>query len=110
MEKAEYTGIEWNPNLVQIARDKGLNVTQGDLNEGLKFQDNMYKCIFGLSVLEHLLNPCEFLRESYRCLEKGGKLVILTPNISTYFTAFLILTGKMPSSWSSPGFGCITQA
>ncbi len=102
LEKAEYTGIEWNPNLVQIACDKGLNVTQGDLNKGLKFQDNMYKCIFGLSVLEHLLNPCKFLRESYRCLEKGGKLVILTPNISTYFTAFLILTGKMPSSGPYP--------
>lgn len=102
LEISRYEGIEWNANAVQIARSKGLNVVEGDLNKELAFQDNAYKCIFGLSVLEHLLNPCKYLRECYRCLEKGGILVILTPNISTYFTAALILAGKMPSSGPHP--------
>ena len=102
LKESRYIGIEWNTKLVQDARKKGLNVVQGDLNREFTFQDNTYKCIFGLSVLEHLLNPCKFLRECYRCLEKGGRLVILTPNISTYFTAALILAGRMPSSGPHP--------
>jgi len=102
IDKYRYNGIEWNANAAQKARDKGLNVLQGDLNNDLEYQDESYKCIFGLSVLEHLLNPCNYLRECYRCLEKDGVLVILTPNISTYFTAALILAGKMPSSGPHP--------
>lgn len=102
MDKSRYNGIEWNTNLVQIARNKGLNVLQGDLNKDMAYPNQSYKCIFGLSVLEHLLNPCKYLRECYRCLEKEGVLVILTPNISTYFTAALILAGKMPSSGPHP--------
>ncbi len=102
LDKQRYNGIEWNVDLVRRARDKGLNVLQGDLNRDMEYQDGSFKCIFGLSVLEHLLNPCNYLRECYRCLEKDGVLVILTPNISTYFTAALILAGKMPSSGPHP--------
>lgn len=102
LEKERYKGVEWNKDLVEVSCCKGLDVTQGDLNKKLEYEDGKYKCIFGLSVLEHLLNPCNYLRECYRCLEKGGVLVILTPNISTYFTAALILAGKMPSSGPHP--------
>ena len=55
-----------------------------------------------MSVLEHLLNPCFYLKECYRVLDKNGQLIILTPNISTFFTAALILLGKMPSSGPHP--------
>jgi 2-polyprenyl-3-methyl-5-hydroxy-6-metoxy-1,4-benzoquinol methylase len=102
MDKSRYNGIEWNNNLAQKARDRGLNVLTGDLNKNMGCKDKSYRCIFGLSVLEHLLNPCNYLRECYRCLENGGVLVLLTPNISTYFTAALILAGKMPSSGPHP--------
>ena len=97
-----YHGIEWNPELATIARGKGLDVIQGDLNKDLPYPDHKFRCVVGLSVLEHLLNPCHYLSECHRVLEKGGTLVILTPNISTYFTAFLILMGKMPSSGPHP--------
>jgi 2-polyprenyl-3-methyl-5-hydroxy-6-metoxy-1,4-benzoquinol methylase len=102
MANSRYTGVEWNSDLVKIASDKALNLLQGDLNVDMVFEDMSYRCIFGLSVLEHLLNPCRYLRECYRCLENDGVLVILTPNISTYFTAALILAGKMPSSGPHP--------
>ena len=97
-----YFGIEWYPDAVAKAREAGLNVIEGDLNRKIEFPDEKFRCIFGLSVLEHLLNPCSYLRESYRCLEPGGVLVLLTPNISTYFTMFQLLLGKMPSSGPHP--------
>lgn len=102
MDRRRYHGIEWSPDHVQVAHNRELQVLQGDLNKALPFQDNTFKCIFGLSVLEHLLNPCAYLRECYRCLEKDGVLIVLTPNISTYFTAALLLAGKMPSSGPHP--------
>lgn len=97
-----YRGVEWNPDAVETARQAGLNVVRGDLNRGLDHPDGSFRCIFGLSVLEHLLNPCRYLRECHRCLEANGTLVLLTPNISTYFTAALILAGRMPSSGPHP--------
>jgi ubiquinone/menaquinone biosynthesis C-methylase UbiE len=102
IEQSRYFGIEWNADLAKQAQDRGLQVTRGDLNQNLDFPDNSFRCMFGLSVLEHLLYPCSFMKECHRCLEENGSLVLLTPNISTYFTAALILAGKMPSSGPHP--------
>jgi len=100
--KDRYFGIEWDQNLVNEANDNGINIIQGDLNKCLPYQDEEFRCVFALSLLEHLINPCSYLQECFRVLQKGGFLVILTPNISTYFTAFLVLLGKMPSSGPHP--------
>lgn len=100
--KEQYHGIEWDKDIAAKGRDKGLDIRQGDLNRVLPYEDNQFRCIYGLSLLEHLLNGCRFLNECHRTLEPDGKLVLLTPNISTYFTAALILAGKMPSSGPHP--------
>jgi 2-polyprenyl-3-methyl-5-hydroxy-6-metoxy-1,4-benzoquinol methylase len=102
LNKDKYYGVEWNCDCVIQAQSKGLAIVNGDLNKSIPFADEEFVCVFGLSVLEHLLNPCKFLKESYRVIQKGGTLVILTPNISTYFTALLILMGEMPSSGPHP--------
>ena len=98
----QYTGIEWRKDVVEEARDNGINMIHGDLNQAIALPDNEFDCVFGLSVIEHLLNPCQFIKECQRVLKKDGVLILLTPNISTYFTAMLILLGKMPSSGPHP--------
>lgn len=98
----QYRGIEWDQGSVERGRLKGLDITQGDLNFGISHPDGQFSCVYGLSMLEHLLNPCRFLKECHRVLQPGGRLVLLTPNISTYFTATLILLGKMPSTGPHP--------
>ena len=102
MTPDRYTGIEWNEELAGRARANGINLIQGDLNNPLPFDDGSFNCVFGLSVLEHLLYPCRFIRECQRVLKDNGTFIVLTPNISTFFTAFLILAGKMPSSGPHP--------
>lgn len=97
-----YHGVEWHAEYVAAGCAKGRHIVRGDLNGRMPFEDGQFRCVFGLSVLEHLLNPCRFLRESHRCLEQGGTLVLLTPNISTFFTMALLLVGKMPSSGPHP--------
>lgn len=98
----EYRGIEWDKGSVLKAQESGINVIQGDLNQHLPFADNTFECVFALSLVEHLLMPCRFMSEAHRVLGKGGSLILLTPNISTLFTAALILMGKMPSSGPHP--------
>jgi SAM-dependent methyltransferase len=102
MDKSCYHGIEWNAEVATKARMKGLDVIQGDLNRKMPFDDGQFQCVFGLSVLEHLLNGCAFMKECQRVLCNGGKLVLLTPNISTFFTIALLFMGKMPSSGPHP--------
>ncbi|MBU0676271.1 MAG: class I SAM-dependent methyltransferase [Proteobacteria bacterium] len=101
-KKDRYYGVEWDGASVGEAQGNGLNVQPGDLNKKLPYEDEKFTCVFALSVLEHLLNGCHFIHECRRVLKTGGTLVLLTPNISTYFTALLILMGKMPSSGPHP--------
>lgn len=100
--RERYHGVEWSQSDVATGQLDGLNIVPGDLNQPLAYRDGAFQCVIALSVVEHLLHPCRFLRECHRILAPGGKLVILTPNISTYFTAALILAGKMPSSGPHP--------
>jgi len=102
LDKSRYHGIEWNKSAVYQARMDGLNVIQGDLNRSLPFGDEQFRCVFGLSLLEHLLNGCAFMKDCHRVLENSGRLILLTPNISTFFTIALLLVGKMPSSGPHP--------
>lgn len=85
-----------------MARESSLKVQQGDLNNSMPFSDGTFSICYGLSVAEHLIKPCFWMRECYRILKEDGLFVILTPNISNYFTAAQILFGRMPSSGPYP--------
>lgn len=98
----EYRGIEWSPDLAAQGKADGLDIIQEDLNRKLPLVSGSIDCVIAYSVLEHLLMPCSFLSECHRVLRAGGRLVLLTPNISTYFTALQVLAGRMPSSGPHP--------
>ncbi|MFC1703665.1 methionine biosynthesis protein MetW [Candidatus Omnitrophota bacterium] len=109
LDAKRYCGIEWKADWAKEARNRGLNVIQGDLNKKLPFPDNSFQCVFALSTLEHLLNGCFWMREAKRILRKNGSLVIITPNISTWFTALLIMMGRMPSTGPHPDSEWLTD-
>ena len=99
---SNYFGIEWDRETAKEGQKRGLQIICSDLNIGIPHEKEKFSCVFALSLLEHLLNGCKFLKECHRVLRKDGRLILLTPNISTYFTAVLILMGKMPSSGPHP--------
>ena len=80
----EVEGVELNPRGVRIAQQNyGLTkVYQGILKE-VCFPNEYFDVITMSHLIEHLPDPIETLRECFRILKTGGKIVIVTPNIES---------------------------
>ena len=48
-------------------------------NEKIPCDNNYFDYIFSKSLIEHLYNPDNFMKECYRVLKPGGKLLVMTP-------------------------------
>jgi len=53
--------------------------TVGDVNEGIVAPDKDYDFILFSEIIEHLMNVLTPLRDCYRLLAPGGKLLVSTP-------------------------------
>ncbi|MEZ4103684.1 MAG: methyltransferase domain-containing protein [Candidatus Paceibacterota bacterium] len=73
------TGIDFDPNAIHNAKQKGLNVYLGDLKQ-INFPDNSFDAILMSHVIEHVPNPIETLKECHRILKHNGHLIAITPN------------------------------
>jgi len=49
-------------------------------NERIDYESNSFDVVFSKSVIEHFHNPENFIKECYRILKPGGRLIILTPD------------------------------
>jgi len=57
------------------------DVLKCDVNKDeFPFPSNYFDEVIAIALFEHLTNPLNFLKESYRVLKKGGKLIIITDN------------------------------
>lgn len=79
----EVVGVEPDGEAAKLAREYfRLNVHEGKL-EDVCFPDNEFDVITMNHVIEHLSNPIGTLKECWRILKPGGKLMIATPNIAS---------------------------
>ncbi len=51
-----------------------------DINNHFPYRNNRFDIVFHKSVIEHIHNPDNMMRESRRVLKPGGKLIFLTPD------------------------------
>jgi SAM-dependent methyltransferase len=72
-------GVDFDPNAVENARRKGVQVRLGTL-EAQQYPDNYFDAITLSHLIEHVHGPLELLRECQRILRPGGRLVLVTPN------------------------------
>lgn len=85
----DVTGLELGERAVAYARDHyGLPVRQ-ELLERAGLDDASFDVITLIEVLEHLPDPRQMLRETYRILRPSGVLVVGVPNSSSLGVAVL---------------------
>jgi ubiquinone/menaquinone biosynthesis C-methylase UbiE len=82
--------VDENPlrDVVQLA--------QGNIESKTKYKDNTFDVIVMVDVIEHIINRYKVLRELKRILKKGGKLVIITPNLAKARNRLRLLFGAYP--------------
>lgn len=78
------TGIDLNPRNLEKARKyaPSASLIQGDIEERLPFDDNIFETVTSTEVLEHLLYPEKTLQEIARVLIPGGYLIGSVPSNS----------------------------
>ena len=72
-------GVEFDENAVQTARNLGLDVRCGSL-EQQGYSAESFDAVTLHHVIEHVLDPEATIAECSRILKPGGRLVISTPN------------------------------
>ena len=72
-----------------IQNEYGLEVKQCDLvNDVFPYEDESFDVVYHKSVIEHMYDPGNLMRETIRVLKPGGKLIILTPDWHTQWKNF----------------------
>jgi SAM-dependent methyltransferase len=69
-----YTGVDWTKTQHNSKAD-----VVSDLNKKIDLHDNMADTVVSISVMEHLCEPQQFLRECYRILKKDGVILLQVP-------------------------------
>ncbi len=72
-------GIEPDPACIEILRQKDIVCHMGDLRDQT-FSSDSFDAIFMSHVIEHVYDPAGFVKECFRVLKPGGRLIALTPN------------------------------
>ncbi len=90
-------GVDIAEEAIELVREKGLvgfsvNIDQEDL----PFENSYFDFVFCGDVIEHLYDPDHLLEEIHRVLNPGGRLLLATPNLASWFNRISILIGYQP--------------
>lgn len=87
-------GIEIDDQAVQSCVQRGVQVIQLNLEEGLQlFEDNSFDVVLQINTLQHLRNAEVMLRETVRVGKTG---VVAFPNFAHWRNRLSVLCGRMP--------------
>ena len=88
-------GVEYNPEMVEVARTRCDEVHQANLEElpELPQPDGSFDVLIFGDVLEHLRNPEQVLTYLQRYLSRGGRVLISLPNFLFLFVRIKVVLG-----------------
>ena len=93
-------GVELDDDKVMACVQRGVNVIQRNLEEGLSlFEDNSFDVVLQLDTLQHLRNTVDMLRETARVGKQG---IVSFPNFAHWPHRLSVLRGRMPVTRSLP--------
>lgn len=94
--KSVVYGIDIAQKSLDYAAKNGILVKHADVTKKLPFQANFFDGVYASEIIEHLIDPDNFVKEIHRVLKKGGTLVITTPNFIGLGSRLSILLGQTP--------------
>ena len=65
----------------ELFRYTPVECRRADLTERLPYEDGQFQFVLAVEVMEHIPDHETFFREAARVLQRGGRLVVSTPNI-----------------------------
>jgi methionine biosynthesis protein MetW len=91
-------GIDNSEQNLEKAKKRGVFTVYVDLDkEKIPFKDSYFDVVTCLDVIEHIRNPVNLMKEIYRVLKKGGRLILSAPNIRfSDHLITLVLKGRFP--------------
>ena len=92
-----FTGLDLTPAMIEKAKEKNLpnvDFVVGDC-ENLPFEENSFDVIICCESFHHYPNPQDFFHSVYRCLRKGG-ILVLRDFVADGFLAWMINKIEMP--------------
>jgi SAM-dependent methyltransferase len=88
LAKKDFTGavigFDISFDACRMAKSRYGVTTIASSAELLPIPDQSFDLIISFETIEHLINPTIFIKECYRVLTPGGKLIISTPNRDTF--------------------------
>lgn len=94
-----FVGIDYSRQMLEKAKEKCEHLIRADLHH-LPLRNECLDGVVNVNVLYQLENPQKFLKETYRILKKGGKVIISTPregsSLLSFTPAFLKALFKNP--------------
>jgi len=77
----EVWGVDISKEIIKKNQDEepDIKFIQGEVGHLEFLPDDYFDVVFSGETLEHLDNPSDLLKDAYRILKKGGKLIITTP-------------------------------
>lgn len=91
-------GVEIVPERAAEAEQRGIAVSQADLNERLPYEDESFDVVVSNQVIEHLADTDTFVAEIGRVLRPGGYAVTSTENLASWHNIGALLLGWQPFS------------
>jgi methionine biosynthesis protein MetW len=96
-EANEIIGLEISAEAVSMAKQKGINAIQLDIDsKAFPVSDASIDMVYCGEIIEHLFNTDHLLTEVYRVLKPGGVAIISTPNLAGWPNRFALLFGYQP--------------
>ena len=90
-------GIDVSERALALAREKGIEVYQGDLTDDSFAIDGSYDYILMIDVLEHLPNPEKVLVKTKGRFRRA--VLLLLPNTGFIVDRLRLLFGRFPRQW-----------
>ncbi len=97
-KRVDYAGCDISEKALSVAKGRGLDVFQCDLENKLDFPDNNFDYVVMSEFLEHIVNSEKVLEEANR-IAKNGVLVSI-PNIAYWRFRLELLLGRFPKQWA----------